>query len=167
MQQHLVGRVGNVYEQRNVGEKNTAVLDFSVAVTPRKKNGDEWVDGETYWINVTVWNRLAENVAASLKSGDRVIVLGRTEMKPGFTKKDGTEAPARPIVVADFVGLDLGFDAAHSDRVSKGGNAKSSSNSGSGGQKQESKKAAPVEEDIFNEDNGADDDGFGDDGPLF
>ena len=35
IEQTIVGNVGNVYELRRVGKDNRAVIDFSVAVTPR------------------------------------------------------------------------------------------------------------------------------------
>lgn len=119
-QQLLSGTVGRVYELRTVGKDNTAVIDFSVAMTPRKRVGDEWVDGETYWVTVTAWNRLAKNIAESFKSGDRVLIWGRTDMKAGYTNKDGEEVPPRPIVIADAAGLSVDIRPAHSERSDKG-----------------------------------------------
>src|SRR4051794_35756030 len=55
----------------------TAVVDLRVATTPRRKVGEEWVDGETLWFDVSVWKQFAENVAQSLHKGDRVTVSGR------------------------------------------------------------------------------------------
>lgn len=113
--QTIVGNIGKVYDLRSVGESNQ-VVDFSVAVTPRKKDGDGWKDGETVWHHVTVWGKLAENVAASLKVGDRVVIIGRSDIKAGYTNRDGVEVAPRPIVIADYVGLELGHSPAESRR---------------------------------------------------
>lgn len=121
----IVGNVGSVYEKRTVGAENRSVIDFTVAVTPRERDGNDWKDGTTSWNNVTVWSKLADNVAASLRSGDRVIVHGREETKAPYEKKDGTMSQERVVIVADFVGLELGMHSASSDRVpgAKGGSA--------------------------------------------
>lgn len=134
----IVGSVGRVYDLREVGKNGNKALDFSVAVTPRKKEGDEWVDGETIWQNITVWNRLAENVASSLRSGDRVVVIGRESQKPEYTNKDGVVVPARPIVVADYVGLELTYHGAQSKREARGGN------SGDGNSYNNARSSAPA-----------------------
>lgn len=122
--QIIVGTVGNIYEPRTVGKENRTVVDFSVAVTPRKRNLEgEWEDGETYWVNCTAWQRLAENIVATWKKGDRVFVYGRTEMKPGYTDKEGVERPGRPIVTADFAGHDNNFYPSTQNREKTGGGA--------------------------------------------
>lgn len=156
--QTLVGTVGRIYELRTVGKDNREVVDFSVAVTPRKREGDEWVDGETYWMTVTAWNRLAKNVAESLRAGDRVIVYGRTDMKPGYTNKDGVDMPARPFIVADFVGLELSNDAAHSDRQNRRDGGGSSNASSSSAPARTKSKPAPAEVDDLEIDFDDDDD---------
>jgi single-strand DNA-binding protein len=49
-----------------------------VATTPRvfDKTSNQWTDGAASFMPVTVWRQLAENVAESLKRGDRVIAHG-------------------------------------------------------------------------------------------
>jgi single-strand DNA-binding protein len=117
--QTLVGSIGRKYELRTVG-KDQQVIDFSIAVTPRKKVDGEWTDGETYWLTVTAWGRLAKNIDESFNSGDRVFVFGRTEMKAGYTNKEGVEVPARSILIAEFAGHEVSYNPAHSDRPAKG-----------------------------------------------
>jgi single-strand DNA-binding protein len=53
------------------------VANFTVAVTPRVKNGDGWRDGETSFLRCVAWRGLAEHLADSLTKGDRVLVQGR------------------------------------------------------------------------------------------
>lgn len=116
-QKTIVGNIGSVYEKRTVGAENRSVIDFTVAVTPRERDGNDWKDGTTSWNNITVWGKLADNVADSVRSGDRVIVHGREETKAPYEKKDGTMSQERVVIVADFVGLELGMHAAASKRV--------------------------------------------------
>lgn len=165
-QQMVVGNVGKVYDLRTVGRDNTPVLDFSVAVTPRKRDGDEWKDGETYWVTVTAWNKLAENIAESFNSGDRVIVYGRIEMKDGYTNREGEKVPPRPIMIADFAGLEVSYAPAESKRKAGGGGGSSRSSGSSAPRREAAPKQAekPVEEDLFGDD---DDFEFGDDGAPF
>lgn len=63
---------------RTVGD-DIAVTGFRVASTPRRfdQSGSQWRDGETIFLSVTCWRRLAQNAAASLHKGDGVIVQGR------------------------------------------------------------------------------------------
>lgn len=157
--QTIVGNIGRIYELRQVGKNNTSVVDFSVAVTPRKKGDDgEWTDGETYWVTVTAWQKLADNVAASFKSGDRVFAHGRMEMKEGY-EKDGEKFPPRPIMIADFAGLEVSYHPAESKRSTAN---KASNNNGDAVQSRPTQTAAPAapsQDDIFNDD----DFGFGGD----
>lgn len=102
--QTIEGRVGDVYELRRVGERNTAVVDASIGVTDRKKVDGEWVDGETNWVRVKFWNRLAENISESWAKGDLVFVHGRVSMNDPYENKNGETVPARQILVADLAG---------------------------------------------------------------
>jgi single-strand DNA-binding protein len=82
-----------------------SVVDLRIATTPRKKVGEDWVDGETLWFDVSVWKQFAENVAESLHKGDRVTVSGRLAQST-FTREDGT-AKVKLGVEAAVVGVDL------------------------------------------------------------
>jgi single-strand DNA-binding protein len=73
--------VGNVVDE--VANRPTTSglsrVSFRVASTQRRKDRDtgQWVDGHKFFVNVTFWREFAENVAASLKKGDPVVVSGR------------------------------------------------------------------------------------------
>lgn len=73
----VVGNVGKPPRTR-VLAGGSVVTDFRIASTPRKvdKATGEWSDLQTIWFGVTCWRHLAENVAASVKTGDRVVVTG-------------------------------------------------------------------------------------------
>ena len=65
------------------------------------------VDGRTWFYPVSCWRQLARNAAESLRKGERVVVIGRLEVRggPGTTR---CSAPASTIT-ADHVGHDLTF----------------------------------------------------------
>jgi single-strand DNA-binding protein len=56
---------------------------FRFASTPRRFDSakQEWVNGETLFLDVTCWHRLAEQVDASLRGGDPVVVTGRLRQR--------------------------------------------------------------------------------------
>ena len=58
-----------------------AVANFTVASTPRTfdRQSNEWRDGESMFLNCSVWRQAAENAAESLTRGMRVIVSGTAE----------------------------------------------------------------------------------------
>ena len=65
----------------------TYIADFRLASTPRVLRNGEWVDGPTTWITVKAWRMLAKNLAASLRRGDPVIVIGR--LRTSTWERDG------------------------------------------------------------------------------
>ena len=79
----IVGNVARVPKLRNVAS-GAFVADFRLAATPRRldKSTGEWSDGQTLWFGVTCWRSLAENVTASLQTGDKVVVTGRLASAP-------------------------------------------------------------------------------------
>ena len=141
----VIGNVGGIYELRRVGPEKRAVIDFSVGVTLRQRDeSGDWKDGDTVWTSVTAWGRLAENIEKSFKKGNRVFVAGDVRMKPGYTKDNGEEVPAREFLNADFAGLELTWDSAESSRQPRGS---SSGDSAPAPAKKAAKKAAPKTQD--------------------
>lgn len=66
-----------------------AVANFTVASTPRMfdRQSNEWRDGETLFLNCSVWRQAAENAAESLTKGTRVIVSGRLKARSYETRE--------------------------------------------------------------------------------
>jgi single-strand DNA-binding protein len=64
-------------------QSGAAVASFTGASTPRSfdKNSGEWKDGEALFLRCNVWRQVAENVAESLKRGNRVLVTGRLRQR--------------------------------------------------------------------------------------
>ncbi|MEV0884723.1 single-stranded DNA-binding protein [Streptomyces microflavus] len=60
-----------------------AVAKFRVASTPRvfDRQTNEWKDGEGLFLTCSVWRQQAENAAATLARGMRVIVQGRLKQR--------------------------------------------------------------------------------------
>ncbi|MFN2477956.1 MAG: single-stranded DNA-binding protein [Pseudonocardiaceae bacterium] len=102
----VVGTLVSDMRPRRVGPDATLVLNFRVACNERRfdKESESWVDGESLYLSVSCWRRLAEN-AASLVKGDPVIVRGKLR-----TREWTTEQGERRSVVeleANSIGPDL------------------------------------------------------------
>jgi single-strand DNA-binding protein len=100
----LAGWVGSDVSLREVAG-GQPVANFRVATTSRKFRNDRWEDGTTTWYSIRAWRRLADNVHASIKRGDPVVVHGRLEADV-WTKEDGT-TNTQLVVTATSVGHDL------------------------------------------------------------
>lgn len=87
-------------------QSGVAVAGVTVAVTPREKVGEEWKDGDAAFYRVTAWRQFGENVAESIRKGDRVTVVGR--LKPREYEHNGVTRTSLD-VDADTVALDLRF----------------------------------------------------------
>lgn len=74
----VVGRIVDTPKRRQT-EAGVSVANFRVASTARRRDRDsqEWVDGDTLFLNVSCWRQLADNVSRSVVKGDPVIVRGR------------------------------------------------------------------------------------------
>lgn len=80
------------------------VATFRVGSTPRRFVAGAWQDLPTNWFTVKAWRGLAENVAASLRRGDAVVVTGR--FTADVWEREG-ERSVRSTVVATTIGHDL------------------------------------------------------------
>lgn len=84
----IVGNLGADPELRFT-KAGKAVASLRVADTPRHKDqSGNWVDGETLWLRINVWERVAEAVAEELRKGDSVMAVGRLTAS-SYTDKNG------------------------------------------------------------------------------
>ena len=115
----IVPVVGNIsdYEVKFLND-GTPVGRFAIAHIPRLFKDGEWKDGETSWVNVTVWRGLAEHCAETLTKGMRVIALGRFAART--YEKDGEKRTVWELT-ADAVGPELTFATAKVTKAGKGG----------------------------------------------
>ena len=116
------------------------VASFGVAVGRRFQQNGEWQE-KTSFFNVTAWDTLGENVAASLTKGTRVLVTGRLEQREYETK----EGEKRNVVeiVADEIGPSLRWARAEVERIARDGGGNTSGGAGSGGGASTSGSRAP------------------------
>lgn len=98
-----------------------AVANITVASTPRTfdRQSNEWVDGETLFLRGSVWREQAENVAESLRKGDRVIVQGRLKSR-SFETKEGDRRTVNELDI-DEVGPSLRYAQAKATKTTGGG----------------------------------------------
>ena len=105
------------------------IANFGVAVNRRWQQNGEWQEKVSFF-NVTAWDSLGENIAASLTKGTRVIVTGRLEQREYETK----EGEKRNVVeiVADEIGPSLRWARAEVERIACDSGGNSAGGSGSG-----------------------------------
>ena len=94
-----------------------AVASFTVASTPRVRQGDEWVDGDPLFLRCSAWRQLGENVAESLSKGDRVLVTGRLKQR-SYETKDGEKRTVVELDVDD-VGPSLRYATVDVRRIQR------------------------------------------------
>ena len=74
----LTGWVAGELTRRRF-EGDSAVTRFRMVSRERRYDAEaeDWVDGDSMFLEVQCWDRFGDNVAAGLKRGDPVIVHGR------------------------------------------------------------------------------------------
>lgn len=100
----MSGNVGGDVEFRTVRD-GLVYADFRLGCTPRYWRDGEWVDAATTWITVNCNQSLAENIRASIRKGDAVVVVGRLRTSR-WNDSDG-QSHERLQVEASIVGHDL------------------------------------------------------------
>lgn len=94
-----------------------AVANFRVATSERKKQGNDWVDGDECFLECTVWDQMAENVCESLTKGQKVIVTGRLKQR-SYETNSGEKRTVYE-VKADSVGPSLRNSVAKVNKVER------------------------------------------------
>jgi single-strand DNA-binding protein len=92
-------------------------MSMRVAWTPRRQDRvtGEWVDGNTSYVTVICWRKLATNAGLCVRKGDPVIVKGRLSIRT-YEDKQGVQRNAVE-VEANSVGHDLSRGVALFQRV--------------------------------------------------
>jgi len=74
----IVGRMISKPDYRRTAN-DVEITKFRLASNERRYDRDSgtWVDGDTLYVNVTCWRRVAFGVHACLDKGDPVVVTGR------------------------------------------------------------------------------------------
>lgn len=104
MNESQVTVIGNVATTPQLRGTGVPLCTFRVAQTARKIVDGEWQDGHTSFFDVACFRSLAENVLASVRKGDPVVVAGRLKVREWSTAdKSGTSVD----LDATSVGHDL------------------------------------------------------------
>lgn len=112
----LRGFCGTTPAVRAGAESARPWAQFRMASTPSSRDAEGvWHDGETVWVTVKTFGRLAQNVGESLRKSDPVVVVGRLRTE-SWRGEDGEERSTLT-VVADAVGHDLALGTSRFSRV--------------------------------------------------
>jgi len=100
----IVGYLGRDPELRYTPD-GTAVCDFSVATTERKKNKSGELQDVTTWFRVTFWRKQAEFASQYLVKGKQVYIEGKLSMSE-YQDRDGNTRTSLQVNGTDiqFVG---------------------------------------------------------------
>ena len=96
--------------KHGVGENGRPFVRIRVAENTRVFNDETktWGNGKTTFLNAFAYGRLAENISASLKEGDAVMVTGRLrEGNDYIDSKTGETRKGEPFISAREVGAGL------------------------------------------------------------
>ena len=127
--------VGNLVEDPSLRftPSGAAVANFTIASTPRAfdKQSNEWKDGDTMFLNCSIWRQAAENVAETLSKGMRVIVQGRLKSR-SYDDREGNRRTVFEVDVEE-VGPSLRYATAKVNRTSGQGGGGWQGGGGQGG----------------------------------
>ena len=100
----VVGNVADSPARRNT--QGGAVTNFRLASTGRRYDAGtgQFVDSQTFWVDVECWGALSGNVAGSISKGDPVIVHG-TLFTHSWESENGPRSKTR--IKAQAVGPNL------------------------------------------------------------
>lgn len=114
----LITVVGNLVAdpEPRVSQAGKSWVTFRIASTPRVKDrqSGDWTDGEALWLGCRAYGEYADNIAASLTKGMRVIVQGRLTQR-SYTDNQGAQRTSLDLEVEE-VGPSLRFASAQVTR---------------------------------------------------
>jgi single-strand DNA-binding protein len=124
--------VGNLTRDPELRFTNAgkAVVSFGIAVSHRFQQNNEWQERTSFY-NVTAWDQLAENAAASLHKGTRVLVSGRPEVRE-YQGREGDKRTSVDIN-ADEIGPSLRWATAQIERTQRTDGGAPGAGGGQGG----------------------------------
>jgi single-strand DNA-binding protein len=114
----VIGNLTNDPELRFT-PSGSAVANFTVASTPRVFKNNAWEDGETLFLRCSVWREAAENAAASLAKGTRVILSGKLKSRQ-YETKEGEKRTVMEVEVEE-IGPSLKYASAQVARTQSTG----------------------------------------------
>ena len=124
-------------------QSGKATVTVGIAVNRRYQVNGEWQE-QTSYMNVVAWDQLAENIAASLTKGTRILVTGRLDIRE-YEAREGGKRTAVDIV-ADEIGPTLRWATVTVER--QGGQGGSRGGEG-GASRPAARQAAPAADDGY------------------
>lgn len=124
----IVGNITRDPELR-IANGGLAMLPFSVAVNQRKQVNGTWEDNVSF-IDCIAFGEQAENVAATVAKGDRVVVIGKLQQRSWEDKETGAKRSKIELTV-DEIGPSLRWataSVAKTPRPENGGGNRSVAN---------------------------------------
>ena len=104
----LVGNLTKDPECKEVGEKNTPICSFSIAVNNTRSKD------EVLFMNVAVWGKSAENCQKYLQKGSSVLVEGRIRQAKMENGSYWTEVVAETV---QFLGRTKGTETTEANEI--------------------------------------------------
>ncbi len=95
----IVGHLGRDQETRYTPQ-GTAVSNFSLATTERRKDKSGEQQDITTWFRVSLWGKQAENIGQYLLKGRQVYVEGRLRTEE-YTDRDGNKRMSLEVSATD------------------------------------------------------------------
>ena len=105
----LIGNLGRDPEVKYT-QNGTPVANFSLAVNERFKDKSGQYQERTEWVNVVLWQRLAEIAGEYLKKGSKVYIEGRLQTRK--YEKDGQTKYITEVIGSELVLLDARQESA-------------------------------------------------------
>lgn len=98
----MVTAIGNVVFEPDfkVTESGLSRCKLRIACGERKKVNNEWVDGDTTFVDVVLWRGLAD-AAGELRKGESIVVTGKLRVR-NYETKDGNKGTAVEIEAQDI-----------------------------------------------------------------
>lgn len=94
----LLGRITKDTELKSVGQNNTSVSNFTLAINKKfKKEGEP--DAE--FINCQAWGKTAETLVKYCEKGSQICVVGRLQVRK-WVDNDGKTKYSIEVVVEEF-----------------------------------------------------------------
>lgn len=145
----LITVVGNLVAdpEPRVSQAGKSWVTFRIASTPRvrdRQSGD-WADGEPLWLGCRAYGEYADNIAATLTKGMRVIVQGRLTSR-SYTDNQGQQRTSLDLEVEE-VGPSLRFASAQVTRGQSRGQGGGFGGGQPSGQSSWGQSAAPAQSD--------------------
>jgi len=107
----IVGYLGRDPELRCTPQ-GTAVCNFSVATTEKRRNGRGETEEHTIWFRVSAWGRQAEVANEYLAKGRQVYVEGRLRLEE-YTDREGNPRTSAEVNASDIHFLGQRGDASN------------------------------------------------------